>query len=96
MAIYYARLLMLVAVLVGIVAVIGSLLPRSYDFQAVATIDAPPSVVFENVNTMKAWQDWSQWSPQQVTDLKVEYSGTASGVGAAQAWTDVRLSLIHI
>ena len=90
MAIYYARLLMLIAALLAIVAVIGSLLPRSYDFEAVAVIDAPREVVFEQVNTIKAWQDWSQWSPQQVADLEVEYSGTEAGVGAAQKWTDVR------
>lgn len=89
-AIYYARLLMLVAVLVCIVAVIGSLLPRSYDFESVVVIDAPPASVFQKVNTMKSWQEWSQWSPQQVEDLRVEYSGTPAGVGAAQAWTDQR------
>ena len=81
---------MLVAVLVGIVAVIGSLLPRSYDFEATATIDAPAASVFEQVNTIKAWQNWSQWSPQQVPGLEVEYSGTEAGVGAAQKWTEPR------
>jgi len=81
---------MLIAVVLGIVAVIGSLLPRDYDFESVAVIDAAPESVFEQVNTMKAWGDWSQWSPQQVEGLEVEYSGTAAGVGAAQAWTDPR------
>ena len=81
---------MLIAVVVGIIAVIGSLLPRSYDFSTTTVINAPPEIVFENVNTIKTWQDWSQWSPQQVADLEVEYSGTESGVGAAQAWTDPR------
>ncbi len=81
---------MLIAVIVGIVAIIGSLLPRSYDFESVAVIDAAPESVFEKVNTMKSWQEWSQWSPQQVEDLRVEYSGTPAGVGAAQAWTDPR------
>lgn len=81
---------MLVAVIVGIVAVIGSLLPRSYDFESATVIDAPAATVFEQVNTIKAWQDWSQWSPQQLESLTVEYSGTETGVGAAQKWNDPR------
>ncbi len=90
MAIYYARLLMLIAVIVGIIAVIGSLLPRSYDFESVVEVNASPERLFEKVNTIRAWQEWSQWSPRQVEGLQVEYSGTASGVGAAQKWTDPR------
>ena len=81
---------MLVAVIIGIIAVIGSLLPRSYDFESTTVIAAPAADVFEQVNTIKAWHDWSQWSPQQVEGLEVEYSGTESGVGAAQKWTDPR------
>lgn len=81
---------MLIAVVLGIVAVIGSLLPRDYDFESVAVIDASAESVFEQVNTMKAWGDWSQWSPKQLDSLEVEYSGVAAGVGAAQAWTDPR------
>ena len=81
---------MLIAVIAGIIAVIGSLLPRSYDFESVAVIDAAPAFVFEKVNTMKDWQEWSQWSPRQVEGLRVEHSGTAEGVGAAQKWTDPR------
>jgi hypothetical protein len=81
---------MLIAVIVGIVAVIGSLLPRSYDFESATVIDAPAESVFDQVNTIKAWQDWSQWSPDHVEGLKVEYSGTKAGVGAAQKWNDPR------
>ena len=39
---------------------------------------------------MKAWAKWSPWSPNQIEGLKVEYSGTPSGVGSAQSWTDQR------
>jgi hypothetical protein len=81
---------MLIAVIVGIVAVIGSLLPRSYDFESATVIDAPAESVFDQVNTIKAWQDWSQWSPDHVEGLEVEYSGTKAGVGAAQKWNDPR------
>ena len=39
---------------------------------------------------MRDWQEWSQWSPKQLESLRVEYSGTEAGVGAAQKWTDPR------
>ena len=91
MAKYYLRLLMLFGGVIAIVAIIGSLLPRSFDFQTSLEIDAPPEQVFPYLNSLPRWQEWSrQWNPNEIDNLEISYNGTESGVGAAQSWTDPR------
>lgn len=90
MAKYFFRLILLIGVLLGILAIIGSLLPRSYDFESQVQIEASPKRVFDEVNTIANWRDWTQWNPERIPDLEVKYSGSETGVGATQSWTDVR------
>lgn len=91
MAKYYFRLILLLAAVVGFFAIIGSLLPRSYDFSTSIDVTAAPGDVFPEINTLKNWQNWSrQWNPAEIEGLKMQYNAEASGVGAAQSWTDIR------
>ena len=57
MAKYYFRLLLLVGGVVAFFAIIGSLLPRSFDFQTSVAIDASPSKIFPYLNSPKRWQE---------------------------------------
>ena len=54
---YWFRLLLLVAALLGIVAIIGSLLPRSYDFSTEIEIDAAPESIFPEINEIANWKN---------------------------------------
>jgi hypothetical protein len=50
-----------------------------------ATMSAPPSAVFEQVNDFHNWIAWSPWErldPQ----MKRTYDGASSGVGAIYSW----------
>ena len=91
MAKYYFRLLLLVGSVIAVIALIGSLLPRSYDFQTSVIVDAPSAKIFPYLNSLRAWPDWSrQWNPDEIEELTITYNGAAEGVGAAQSWTDRR------
>lgn len=88
---YFVRLLLLIGAVVGIIALIGSLLPRSYDFESQVNIVAQPSAVFQKIDSLRNWQDWSaQFNPVAIEGLEIQYSGPDSGVGAVQTWTDPR------
>ena len=50
-------LVLLIAVLVGVVA----MQPSEYRIVRSATIDAPPETVFAQVNDFHAWEAWSPW-----------------------------------
>ena len=86
----FLRLLLLIAVFIGIAMGIGALLPRDYQIEASISIDATADQVFPQVDRIKNWGDWSPWSPEIVEGLQVEYSGNASGPGAVQTWVDAR------
>ena len=88
---YFFRLLLLIGVVVGIIAVIGSLLPRDYDFESRVTIVAPPDVIYDKIDNLQNWQQWSkQFNPVGIEGLEIRYSGEDSGVGAVQTWFDPR------
>jgi uncharacterized protein YndB with AHSA1/START domain len=72
-------------------AVIAALLafaatkPNTFRLERSITINAPPEKVFALVNDFKEWRQWSPWENVDA-DLKRDYSGAASGVGAVYAW----------
>lgn len=88
---YFFRLLLLLAIPIAILWLIGSLLPRSYDFETSITIKESPEVLFPLLNQPQNWPLWShQWNQEIVPSLEIEFNETEKGVGAAFQWTDVR------
>ena len=76
--------------LILIVVIVGVLLfaaTRSDTFRVERsmTIDAAPEKIFPLVNDFRAWRQWSPWENID-PNLKRNYSGAESGVGAAYAW----------
>lgn len=91
MAKYYFRLLLLIGAVIGLFALIGTLLPRSYDFESRITISAPADQVYPLLVEPRLWQQWSrQWNPAEIDQLAIEYNAIPRGPGAAQTWTDRR------
>jgi hypothetical protein len=90
---YFFRLLLLIACVIGFFALIGSLLPRSYDFERSIVINVPAEEIFPLLNSPQRWPEWSrQWGGElaEQLDLDIQYNGEAAGVGAAQTWSDPR------
>lgn len=84
--IYWLRLFGLIFIFVCIVAVVGSLLPRSYDFEVAQTVQATPEEVYQRIDTFPDWQGWSQWSAESENVLLLKYSDD----GKTLDWTDNR------
>ena len=81
---YFFRLILSIGCVIGIIAAIGSLMPRDYDFESQVTIVAPPDVIFDKIVNLRNWQQWSkQFNPVDIEGLSITYSGED-------------LSLIHI
>jgi len=76
----------LLFIFVCIVAGIGYVLPRSYDFEVGETVKADPEVVFDNIDKFTDWQTWSQWSSKNPNISKLEYGDN----GDSMQWTDNR------
>lgn len=75
--------LLIIIVLFGL---IGLLLPSEVRVEREKTFASKPEAVFNQVNTIKNWENWSEWH-QMADDMKINYSGPASGEGAGYSWT---------
>lgn len=84
--IYWLRLLGLVFFVIVVIAIVGSLLPRSYDFEVAETLNASPEQIYQEMETLPQWQAWSQWSLENENVQSLEYSDD----GLSQTWTDQR------
>ncbi|MBL8951344.1 MAG: SRPBCC family protein [Myxococcaceae bacterium] len=82
---------MLKKVLIGLVVVlvglIGFIARRDSEFaiQRSTSINAPPDVVFAQVNDFHEWGAWSPWEKMD-PNMKRTYSGTEAGIGAVYHW----------
>jgi len=75
----------LIAVLV-ILVVIGFLLPRQRHVERSVLIDAPPSVVFSQINGFTHFNDWSPWVAV-MPDAEYTLEGPEFGVGSKMSWS---------
>jgi hypothetical protein len=75
-----------VVVLVAVLAIAAALQPTHYRIERSATINAPTSVVFAQVNDFHKWEAWSPWAKLDPA-MKESYEGAPSGTGASYTWT---------
>lgn len=67
---------------------IGFLLPGKVHIERSTTIAAPPEQIYEYVGTLKHWPDWTAWNTKRYPDMKWQFEGPESGVGAISQWQD--------
>lgn len=84
--IYWLRLFGLLFLFIAIIAGIGYVLPRSYDFEVAQTIDADPQTVFDNIDKLPDWQPWSRWNTESAVIESLKFSED----GETMEWKDVR------
>ena len=81
----FVRILIGLAVVIGVFAVIVALQPSEYRVSRTTTISAPPSVPFAHVNNLQKMHAWSPWSKID-PNAKNTFEGPEEGVGAVQSW----------
>lgn len=81
----YAYVLIGVAALVLLLVAVVSMRPAAFKITRSATMAAPPSAVFAQVNDFHNWEAWSPWAKIDPA-MAQTYDGPAAGVGAGYAW----------
>ncbi len=79
--------------------VVAAFLPKDYEVTRSTSIDAPPVIVFAQVNDLKVWNDWSPWAAMDPS-MKTMYGATSVGEGASYSWTgdkvgEGELTIVH-
>lgn len=75
----------LIGIIIGLVVVI-SLRPAEFRVVRSATILAPPSEVFAQVNDFHNWEAWSPWAKLDPA-AKSTFEGASAGTGAIFSWS---------
>jgi hypothetical protein len=71
----------LFAVLVAVIA----MQPSSFRIERSATIEAPPGVVYGQIQNLRAWEAWNPWQKLD-PEMTTQYAGPEGGVGASSSW----------
>ena len=77
-------LFLLLIILIGL-AIYIAVQPNSFNVKRERVIDAPASVVYQNVIDFKKWPNWSPWIERE-PDLTLNFPEQTSDVGASYSW----------
>ena len=61
--------------------------PNSFEVSRTRTINAPASVIYNNVIDFKNWESWSSWAEAD-DDMKIFLSEQTKGVDGSYSWED--------
>ena len=70
---------------VVVLLVVIALQPSTFRVERSATIDAPSSAVFAQVNDFHKWEAWNPWAKIDPA-MKQTYEGAPTGPGAVYSW----------
>lgn len=79
------KILIGLAVIVVVLVVIILLQPSHYRVERSATMNAPASLVFAQVNDFHNWNAWSPWAKLDPA-MKQAFEGAPAGTGAVYSW----------
>ena len=79
------KILGAIAAVVVVFAVVVASRPDTFELKRSLVINAPPDVVFAQLNDFHAWSNWSPWEKIDA-DLKRTYGDVPAGVGATYQW----------
>ena len=74
-----------IAAIVVVFLVVVAMQPADFKIERSATMRAPASAAFAQVNDFQKWQEWSPWEKVDPA-LKRQYEGPKAGTGAVYAW----------
>lgn len=80
------RILTVLLIFIVLLIIASLFTPKSLQVEEEVIIDAPASMVFDEISDFRNWKNWSQWH-QMDTNMKNVYSDTMAVVGAFNSWT---------
>ncbi|MGH8046217.1 MAG: SRPBCC family protein [Chthoniobacterales bacterium] len=81
----FAKILIGLALIVVVFVAIVAMQPSEFRVSRSTTIDAPPAMVFDQINNLHNWQEWSPWAKLDPL-CKITFEGPPAGVGASFSW----------
>jgi len=82
---WFLRIFLFLLVLALALFVVSLFIPKIKKTSATATIEAPSPIVYDQVNDLKNWENWSAWHKMDPAS-KYDYSIPSAGQGAWFNW----------
>jgi len=79
------KILIIVLVLAALIAIIGYMLPKGVYLERSITINATPSSIFEEMNSLQSLDQWNPWSKID-PEMTQTFEGPDTGVGSKVSW----------
>jgi hypothetical protein len=78
-------ILLALVVILALILIIASTRPNTVHYERTTVINAPPERIIPHLIDFRKWEAWSPWDKLE-PDMKRNYAGASSGVGAKYAW----------
>jgi hypothetical protein len=82
-------ILFVILAVIALAAIAGMFMSSRFAMERSVIIDADQKVIFDQVNTLRNWEQWSPWVKMD-PEIKITYDGPASGVGASYSWVGTK------
>ena len=81
-----STILISIAGFFALIIIIGIFIPSKYRFIRTTTIDADRRKVFNTIDDLTTWKEWSAWSKNKDPKIEITYGEKTSGYGASMQW----------
>ena len=87
---FFLRLAATIAGFIGVILLIGAVLPRGYTLETEIEIAATPSEIFPFLNNLNNWQQWSSYGSVVNPDINLKSGPKVEGLDASMSWSEKR------
>jgi len=84
---FLKRIGLTIGVILLLLTIVAIILPSAYHAEKVGLVSCTPDEAFDSIDDVRAWPQWTVWSPKHDESLKYSFPGPDKGVGATAAWT---------
>lgn len=85
------KILLALALLLGLFLLLGSLLPASYSVTRSLFIEAEADQIHSHLVDLRSWPEWTPWNQHLDPTVRFQYSGPEDGVGSSYSWSGDQL-----
>lgn len=79
-------ILLVIAGAFAALIVVGLFIPRSYKFSKTIMVRADKKSIFNTLDDLNTWKEWSQWSPARDPGITLKFSDSTQGVNSWMEW----------
>lgn len=85
-------LFIILIVIIGIIAIYGATQPAQMKVEESIIINAPATMVFEEIENFELWGQWSAWDKMD-TAMQQQYEGEPGTVGHKNSWVSENMAV---